>query len=115
MRIVKAAEVSNLADALPEQPAALAVQWLEGPATADRLDVGLVTLTAGGASPPHSHDGGQVMIGLRGTGFVELDGHRHEFGAGDVVICAPGEFHVHGAADDSDFAHLTVTTLGYRF
>ncbi|MGE3445846.1 MAG: cupin domain-containing protein [Acidimicrobiia bacterium] len=114
MRIVKASDVSDMAGTMPAQPASLAVNWLEGPATADRLDVGLVTLTAGGMSPPHRHDGGQVMIGLQGTGFVEHDGHRHEFGAGDIVICAPGEFHVHGAVEGSDFAHLTITTLGYH-
>jgi quercetin dioxygenase-like cupin family protein len=88
---------------------------LEGPFNADRLDVGMVTMSPGGVTPPHVHIGGQVLVVTAGRGFVEADGARHTVAPGDVVICPPGELHVHGALADQPFAHFTVTTGGYTF
>src|SRR4051794_26367658 len=113
MRIVRRDEREALAANIPETEATLQVSWLEGPFTADRLDVGLVTLSPGGATPPHVHLGGQVMVVTAGRGFVEMDGERTVIEEGDVVICPPGELHTHGALDDSPLAHLTVTTGTY--
>jgi quercetin dioxygenase-like cupin family protein len=113
VKIVRADEVAERAAAVPEQPGRLAPQWLEGPFDADRLDVGIVTVGAGGATPPHAHIGGQVMVVVAGRGFVETGGERHPLRVGDVVICPPGKLHVHGADADAIFSHLTVTTGGY--
>jgi quercetin dioxygenase-like cupin family protein len=115
MRIVRAEEAAALAADVPEEPGRLAPAWLEGPHNGDRLDVGMVTASPGGVTPPHVHLGGQVMVVTAGRGFVETAGNRVEIGAGDVVICQPGELHTHGALDDSPLSHLTVTTGGYTF
>jgi quercetin dioxygenase-like cupin family protein len=90
-------------------------QWLDGPFNADRLDVAIVTMTPGAATPPHIHIGGQVLIVTAGQGFVEANGRRQTIEPGDVVVCPPGEMHVHGALGDQPLAHLTVTTGGYTF
>jgi quercetin dioxygenase-like cupin family protein len=113
MRVVKAAEVAALSAAVPGAPGELAPQWLEGPFNADRLDVAVVTMSPGGATPPHAHVGGQVLVVTAGRGFVEVAGERHAIETGDVIVCPPGEMHVHGAFDDGPLAHLTVTTRGY--
>lgn len=115
MKIIRSQEVAELAAAIPAETGQLAANWLEGPARADRLDVGIVTLSAGGATPPHVHLGGQVIVAISGTGFIECGDERQVVSAGDVVICPPGERHTHGASDDSSFSHLTVTTLDYQF
>jgi quercetin dioxygenase-like cupin family protein len=115
VKIVRAADVEAWSGEAPATAGQLAMNWLEGPFTADRLDVGLVTLSPGGTTPPHVHIGGQVMIVTAGRGFVEVDGERQTMDVGDVVICPPGEQHVHGALADGPLAHLTITTGGYRF
>jgi len=115
LRVVPAREIAELSEAVPGEPARLVPAWLEGPHNSDRLDVGLVTTSPGGVTPPHVHLGGQVIVVTGGRGFVEVDGERVEVSAGDVVICPPGELHTHGALDDHPFSHLTVTTGGYTF
>jgi quercetin dioxygenase-like cupin family protein len=115
MRVLRAAEVATLATQVPDTPGEVRPQWLEGPFNADRLDVAMVTVSPGGVTPPHVHLGGQILIVTAGRGFVETDGERCTIEPGDVVVCPPGELHVHGAVEDQPLAHLTVTTGGYRF
>jgi quercetin dioxygenase-like cupin family protein len=115
VKLITAAEVDHLATAVPAPEPGLAVNWLVGPVSADPLDVGLVTLAAGGATPLHSHDGGQLIVVVSGRGWVQTAGERVAVGPGDVVLTPPGELHTHGADDDSPMAHLTVTTGPHRF
>ena len=53
--------------------------------------------------------------GLSRKVVVVLLSMNVELSPGDVVSCPPGELHTHGAAGDSHFSHLTVTTGGYTF
>lgn len=115
MRIITNSELAALSEVLPTADAPLLAEWLEGPFTSDRLDVGMVTMRPGGATPRHVHLGGQVLVVTAGEGFVETGGERHAIRAGDVVVCPPGEEHVHGASDDHPLAHLTITTGNYTF
>jgi quercetin dioxygenase-like cupin family protein len=115
VRLVPADEARALGAAVPEEPGRLVPQWVEGPFNADRLDVAIVTVSAGGSTPPHVHMGGQVIVVTGGRGFVETGGERIVVGEGDIVICPPGELHTHGAQADGPFSHLTVTTGGYSF
>lgn len=59
----------------------------------------------------HNHAGGQVMIATDGIGFHQLKGQPVEvLYPGDVAFCPPNEDHWHGAAPDSWFAHIAITT-----
>jgi quercetin dioxygenase-like cupin family protein len=100
---------------VPDESGRLVPAWLEGPYSADQLDVGIVTASHRGTTPPHVHLGGQVIVVTAGRGFVETADQRVEVGPGDVVICPPGEPHTHGALDDQPFSHLSVTTGPYTF
>jgi len=115
MKVIRSEELA----VAPTDPAVaagdLAVSWLAGPTFADALDVGLVNVGPGGQTPPHEHHGGQVMVVVSGRGFVETGDQRVEIGIGDVVVCPPGEMHVHGALPDGSMAHLTVSTGPYSF
>ncbi len=115
MKVIREQTLGRLAPSATPNERGLEVQWLEGPTNTDRLDVGHVTVVAGGVTPPHVHLGGQVIIALSGRGFVATDDQRAVLEPGDVVIAPPGELHTHGAAPDSSFAHLTVTTGPYDF
>ncbi len=115
MRIVTATELAAMSAEIPDEPGQLRPAWLEGPFTADRLDVAVVTVSPGGATPAHTHVGGQVIVVTAGRGFIEAGDDRRTIQPGDVIICPPGELHTHGALGDQPLAHLTVTTGGYTF
>ena len=115
MQVIRGEEAEALGLQPPEGQDAIRVHWWADPPDDSVLHVGMASVAPGGATPPHVHIGGQVMVVVSGRGFVETDGRREELVPGDVVIAAPGELHVHGAAADSPLAHLTVTTGGYRF
>ena len=116
MKFFSAAEIAEMSEDVPATAATLLPHWVEGPHIAARLDVGIVTMSPDGLTPPHSHDGGQVLLVTAGTGFVEVvGGERLIVTVGDVIVAQPGEVHIHGALGAGPFAHLTVTTLGYQF
>jgi len=58
----------------------------------------------------HIHPGGQVLLITEGTGYYQERGtpirvvHK-----GDVIKCAPGVEHWHGAAPGSSFSYIAVT------
>jgi quercetin dioxygenase-like cupin family protein len=115
MKIIKQAEVQTLSEVTPDEGAWLRAEWIEGPFNSNRLDVGMVTMNPGGATPAHVHLGGQVLVVTSGEGFIETGGERHIITTGDVVVCPPGEEHVHGASDHHHLSHLTITTGPYTF
>jgi quercetin dioxygenase-like cupin family protein len=114
VKVVPASELARLATG-PSSDEPVSVDWLLGPANGDPLDVGIASFGPGVVVPPHLHVGGQVIVGVSGHGFVEVDGERVEFGPGDVVVCPPGELHSHGADASTALVHLVVTTGGYEF
>ena len=115
MRVIRADELATAPTEEVAPPGQLAVNWVQGPSWSEALDVGLVNIGPGGQTPPHEHHGGQVMVVVSGRGFVETGGERVEINPGDVVVCPPGELHVHGALPDGSMSHLTVTTGAYTF
>lgn len=59
----------------------------------------------------HSHPGGQILLVTSGTGcYQEEGGPVRILRAGDVVEIRPDVVHWHGAAPDSEFAHIGITT-----
>jgi quercetin dioxygenase-like cupin family protein len=105
MRVLRARDQSGPADDI-----GLAAEWLRGPLQGDGLDVAVVDFGPGTATPPHVHHGGQVLVAVSGSGYVEVAGVRTLLGPGDVVVTPPGEQHVHGADATGPFRHLSVTT-----
>lgn len=58
----------------------------------------------------HTHQNGQVLYVVHGTGLVQRDdGTTVEMSPGDAVYSPPGERHWHGAAPHSPMMHLSLT------
>jgi len=56
------------------------------------------------------HPGGQVLLITEGTGYYQERGKPiRVVHKGDVIKCAPGVEHWHGAAQGSGFAYIAVT------
>ncbi|MCU1533355.1 MAG: hypothetical protein JWO49_2926 [Arthrobacter sp.] len=95
----------------PDVDTALAAEWIQGPASSPgSLDVGVMTFAPGAATPLHMHREGQVLVVTAGEGFVEAGDERLQVGPGDVVLAAPGEWHVHGAGPHRGLVHVSVST-----
>ena len=70
-----------------------------------------VTFEPGCRNNWHSHKAGQLLIATAGIGYYQEKGQpaRRLF-PGDIVEIAPDVVHWHGAAPDSWFAHIAITT-----
>lgn len=74
--------------------------------------VGNVTFEPGCYNSWHKHPGGQILLVTNGCGYYQERGKRaRALHTGDVVTIAPFVEHWHGAAPDSWFTHLAITTL----
>ncbi|QHI70907.1 cupin domain-containing protein [Tichowtungia aerotolerans] len=59
----------------------------------------------------HSHPGGQILLCTEGRGCYQEKGHpARQLGKGDVVAIPPNVNHWHGAAPDSEFVHIGMST-----
>jgi quercetin dioxygenase-like cupin family protein len=82
---------------------------ITGPTGTSKLTAALVRFTPGARSNWHSHDVGQTLHGVEGTGFVGTrDGRVVRIQPGQTVWTPPGEEHWHGASADTLMAHLAL-------
>ncbi len=71
---------------------------------------GNVTFAPGARTNWHSHPGGQILFITEGKGYYQAKGHPAQLlQKGDYVEIPPNIVHWHGAAPDSDFAHIAVS------
>ncbi len=54
-----------------------------------------------GGADRHVHDEPEVFVILQGKGVMEIEGERHAFTTGDILVAEPGEDH-HLLADARD-------------
>lgn len=87
--------------------------WLAPLSEQKELHVSMsnVTFEPGCRNSWHSHKAGQILIATAGIGYYQEKGQpaRRLF-PGDIVEIAPDVVHWHGAASDSWFAHIAITT-----
>lgn len=79
---------------------------------ADGASVSLVRFEDGARTNWHTHPGEQILIVVEGEGRVGDGTVEFAIVAGDVVHCAPGERHWHGAQPGKQMAHFSITTIG---
>lgn len=72
-----------------------------------------VTFAPGARSSWHSH-GGMIMLVTGGVGYYQEEGQPAQIiRKGDVIECAPGVRHWHGAAPDSWFSQMVIYDSHY--
>lgn len=102
-----------LGDKLSPNPNFTGEVWLAPLSEKKELNVPManVTFEPGCRNSWHSHKGGQLLIATAGIGYYQEKGKlaRRLF-PGDIVEIAPDVEHWHGAAPDSWFAHIAITT-----
>jgi quercetin dioxygenase-like cupin family protein len=77
-----------------------------------RLGGGIVTFEPGARTNWHTHPLGQTLVVLNGVGWTQCEGGpRTEIRPGDVVSCACGKRHWHGASATTAMSHLALTEL----
>ncbi len=70
----------------------------------------MATYGAGAKLDWHVHPGGQVLLITEGTGYYQERGKPAQIiHKGDVIKCAPGLEHWHGASPATTFAYIAVT------
>lgn len=75
-----------------------------------RATGGLVTFEPGARSAWHTHPLGQTLIVVSGLGWHQCEGEpKEEIRPGDVVTCAPGRRHWHGATSTTAMSHIAIT------
>ena len=73
--------------------------------------IGNVTFKKGARTNWHKHSGGQILLVTMGVGrYQERNKEIQELKKGDVVKIPPNVEHWHGAAPNSEFAHISIET-----
>lgn len=79
---------------------------MEAPA---RAGGALVTFEPGARSNWHTHPLGQTLIVISGLGWHQCEGEaKEEIRPGDVITCAPGKRHWHGATSTTAMSHIAI-------
>jgi quercetin dioxygenase-like cupin family protein len=77
------------------------------------IDLFAVFFDAGAHTRPHVHDTDQVLVFVRGNGFVWFpDEERQRVEEGGIVAIPAGALHMHGATEDEPVCHLALRAAG---
>lgn len=87
--------------------------WLNEVSKPDSIlnySIAVATYAAGAKLDWHIHPAGQILVITEGTGYYQEKGKPKQIvHKGDVIKCAPGVQHWHGASPESGFAYFAVT------
>ncbi|MGM0878524.1 MAG: cupin domain-containing protein [Bacillota bacterium] len=73
--------------------------------------IGNVTFEPGARNNWHKHPGGQILLVTGGKGYYQEEGKPvQKLHEGDVIKILPDVKHWHGAAPDSWFSHIAIST-----
>jgi quercetin dioxygenase-like cupin family protein len=83
---------------------------LSAPDSTFNYGITVATFDPGARLNWHSHPGGQILLITAGTGYYQEKGKpKQTVRKGDVVKCAPGVAHWHGATPKSGVTYLSTT------
>lgn len=73
------------------------------------LVAGNVTFEPGARSYWHTHNAGQILLVIDGTGYTQEKGKPiRVFHKGDIITCPPNVEHWHGASAESSMTHISI-------
>lgn len=86
---------------------------LNKPDSVFNFSIAVATYAPGSKLDWHIHPGGQILLITEGTGYYQEKGKPVQVvHKGDVIKCAPGVEHWHGAAPGSSFAYIAISPAG---
>ena len=92
--------------------------WLTELNRADSVidcNIATATFAPGAKLDWHIHPAGQILLITDGSGYYQEKGKPIQIvHKGDVIKCAPGVPHWHGAAPTSSFTYIAVSTNGEK-
>ena len=84
-------------------------QPLIGGSRTDQFNFSLVSFYGGAKNHFDTHTSDQILYATEGIGIVANESEVIEMKAGDTAFIPAGEKHWHGASDDHDFFHISLT------
>ena len=81
---------------------------LEEEHKSQKLQAIMVKFAPGARNKLHTHSTEQILIVTEGIGIIATKDQEHIVTPGMIAFISPGEEHWHGAAKDSNFAHLSI-------
>jgi len=84
-------------------------QPLIGGSRTDQFNFSLVSFYGGAKNHFHTHTSDQILFATHGAGIVANESEEVVMKAGDTAFIPAGEKHWHGASDDHDFFHISLT------
>lgn len=80
----------------------------------DAYTFAIVDFAAGAKNKLHTHTCDQILFATKGKGIVATETEEVIVSEGDTALIPAGEKHWHGATQDSEFAHITLTIPGSK-
>ena len=80
--------------------------------TSKFFNFSVINFNAGARNKFHTHTSDQILLVTHGKGIVATEEQEHVVTEGTTIHIPAGEKHWHGATNDSDFSHITVTAVG---
>ena len=84
-------------------------QAIIGGGTSKNFNFNKVSFAPGAKNHFHTHTSDQILYVIGGRGYVATESEQIEITEGDAAFIPAGEKHWHGATDDSDFSHISLT------
>ena len=84
-------------------------QPLIGSPTTNEYNFAIVSFYDGAKNHFHTHTSDQILFAVEGIGIVADECTESQMRPGDTAFISAGEKHWHGAADGSDFSHISLT------
>ncbi|BCS26835.1 cupin domain-containing protein [Aspergillus puulaauensis] len=83
--------------------------WIDEFHSDDEITMANVVFSPSARTHWHTHEGGQLIRVVAGSGWVCDEGHEPEhLTVGDIVWCPPGITHWHGAGNGSFLIHQVI-------
>ncbi len=83
---------------------------LSAPDSVFNYSIAVATFERGSYLYWHTHPGGQILLITDGIGYYQEKGKtKQTVRKGDVIKCAPGVEHWHGASPESGFTYVATT------
>ena len=74
-----------------------------------KVELFAVFFDAGAHTRPHTHPSEQMLLFVRGSGFVQFPGEeRQRVDEGGIVVVPAGVVHMHGATEDEAICHVAL-------